>query len=310
MIRALRLTLIFALWTGLLVEVNAQGTARGGLLRDYYPSFCRAARYPEPGCEFVIFRDGTQSTLITLPFRLEFLAYARSGKAVYTLSTSTNPICVHRVDLSPVQVVPEVCPPGLATVFAFTVSADAAEVLVSGQIKGVGGVRCGVFDIRLADGETTQILRAGNCGAYNFQRSWTSLSLAPDSSRGVAVRMDQLELFENGKAGTLSIAVGIVRAAWSPDGRWIAALDRHGKTRLIDATDFKVKRTLGETEAEWSPDSRYLLSVKECPFPLAVNGVGTIRAIDIDNGNATEIRSSRCQVDNGSAGWVKVLPHG
>jgi hypothetical protein len=137
-----------------------------------------------------------------------------------------------------------------------------------------------------------------------------SLSLAPDSSEGVAVRGNRLQLFQINGTATRDIAEGIVKASWSPDGRWIAAIDAHGKTQLIDTTDFKKKRTLDESEVQWSPDSRYLLRIQPCSSPVAVNGAGTVQALDISTGKTTIVESSRCLVDNGSTGWVsrEVVP--
>ena len=289
---------------------EAQQAPLRGLPGGYYPSFCRPAPYPTPSCELVIFRDGQPQASMELPFRLEFLAYARNGTALYTLSAIKKPPCVDRVEFSPVRITPLVCPAGVAAVFAFTVSSDETRLFVSGQIKGDNGVRCGVFETRFADGSTRQVLDAGDCRTYNFEHSWTSLSLSPDSSQGIAVRADRLELFQISHANTRVIADGIEEASWSPDGQWIAALDVHGKTQLIDSVDFKRKRTLIESVVQWSPDSRYLLRIKPCSPPVAVNGVGTVQALDIATGKSLTIESSRCTVDNGSTGWLSrsVLP--
>jgi len=225
-----RLAIIFVLWAPLLVKVDAARKIPDGLLREYYPSFCQSAASPAPSCKFVIFREGRQTTSIVLPFHLEWLAYSRNDRVLYTLSPSTKPVCVDRVDLNPVQLTTAVCPAGLTAVFAFAVSADAAQALISGQIKENGNVRCGVFEIRIADGEVRQVLSAEDCRTYNYERSWTSLSFAHDSSRALALRMNRLELFEIGKVGTRSIAAEVRMAEWSSDGRWIAAIDRHDKT--------------------------------------------------------------------------------
>jgi hypothetical protein len=284
---------------------GAQRTPPPRLLAGYFPWFCRPAVYPTPSCELVIFREDERRTSVNLPFLLEFLAYASNGTVLYALSASEKPICVSRVELNPVRVTRLVCPVGLAVVFAFTVSSDQTRVLVSGQIKIDNAVRCGIIEMRLADGATKQVLDAGNCRAYNFEHSWTSLSLSPDSYQGIAVRGERLELFQASGGATRSIiANGIEKASWSPDGRWIAALDAHGRTQLIDASDLKIHRTLVGSEVEWSPDSRYLLRIKPCASPAAVNGVGTVQAVDIATGKSLTISSSRCSVDNGSTGWL------
>lgn len=303
--------MIFALPGIICIKTEAQLPSPSGLLTSYYPAFCRPAVYPTPSCELVIFRQGEQRDSIELPLRLEFLDFARSGTSLYALSGSRKPFCVDRIEINPVRVTRTVCPAGLTVVFAITVSGDEARLLVSGEVKTNGSIRCGIFEILLADGTTSQILNADDCASYTFDHSWTSLSLSPDSFRGIAVRRNRLELFQLDNTGTRVIAEGIAKASWSPDGRWIAALDVNGRTRLIDIGDFKKRRTLMESEVRWSPDSRYLLRVKPCAFPIAVNGVGTLQALDIATGKSVTIESSRCSVDNGSVGWVSIAfaPH-
>ena len=71
------------------------------------------------------------------------------------------------------------------------------------------------------------------------------------------------------------------------------------------------RRSLGHAASirpEWSPDSRYLLlwkySLFRCGFFIDVDGPATLEFLDIETGNRLEIRSSRCQLELGSAGWL------
>jgi len=139
---------------------------------------------------------------------------------------------------------------------------------------------------------------------------WRRLRLSPSGRQAVAIRHDQLELIDIDTRTTRLIGDGFLKASWSPDGRWIAALNRHGKTVLMDTSDFKTRRTLAESEVEWSPDSRYLLRVKGCFFPIASNGVGTVQALDVNTGQTVTIESSKCKVDSTGVGWVSrsVMP--
>jgi len=85
----------------------------------------------------------------------------------------------------------------------------------------------------------------------------------------------------------------------------IAAVKEHGGTNLIDTSDFKRKRAIAGYDVQWSPDSRYLLRVKECPFPIAVNGVGTLEVVDISTGRGVAVSGSKCAVDFfGTIGWL------
>jgi hypothetical protein len=285
------------------VEVDAQPVQVHGLLSDYYPAFCSAAAYPTPRCSLVIFREDKRHSSIDLPLRLEFSAYNQRGTAIYSLNTITKPTCLHKIELNPVRATSLTCPPGLSAVYGFAVSVNEDRLLVSGQIKEGSGNRCGVFEIRLPEGATKHVL-GEDCTSYRFEDSWTSLSLSPDTEQAVAVRRDRLELVRIADGISRVVAEGISKAAWSPDGRWIAALDVHGRTELFDTKDFKRERTLAESEVQWSPDSRYLLRIKSCLFPIAVNGVGTVQALDVATGKIVTIESSRCMVDAGSTGWV------
>jgi hypothetical protein len=96
-----------------------------------------------------------------------------------------------------------------------------------------------------------------------------------------------------------------VKAAWSPDGRWIAALQDNGsemRTVLMDTSSFVERRILGESNVECPPDSRYLLAAKDdnhCAYNL-----GTLEAMDVETGKRTTIDSSRCKVTEVTTMWV------
>jgi hypothetical protein len=286
-------------------EVSAQHARPHGLLDDYYPAFCHPALYPSPSCRLVVFRENKRQASVVVPLRLELFAYAAEGGAIYSLSVLKPPACLYRIELNPVGVMPLTCPPGLAAAFNFAVSRSGDRLLLSGQFRDGGGSRCGVFEIRLPGGTAArQVLDAEDCGSYKFGNSWRSLSLAPDGGRAVAVRRNELELIQVALGTSSKIAEGILKAAWSPDGRWIAALGVHGGTELIDTTDFRSRRALADSEVQWSPDSRYLLRIKKCLFPIATNGVGTVQALEVATGNSVTIESSRCAVEDDSTGWV------
>jgi hypothetical protein len=276
------------------------------LLHDYYPAFCRAAAYPSANFRLVIFPPARQQVSIEVPLRLELFAFAPNGTALYSLeSAAKNAVspCAQRVELSPVRITRLACLAGLGVAFSFAVSASEDRLLVSGRIMGATGARCGVFETRLPEAVTRQVL-AEACPSYDFGNSWGSLSLSPGADEAVAVRRGDLELIDVSGATTRVIAHGILEASWSPDGRWIAAHRARGGTELIDSRDPSKRRRLAESEARWSPDSRYLLRVKGCRFPAAVNGVGTVLAVDVETNKQVTIESSRCTVDSGATGWV------
>ena len=100
------------------------------------------------------------------------------------------------------------------------------------------------------------------------------------------------------------------REAWSPNGRWIAAIhDTGGREEivLIDGSNTSRRRILASTEDGifyWSPDSKYLLISRSellCgPFTM----YGSLQTVDIETGKRMRIASSHCRVLTNTTGWM------
>jgi hypothetical protein len=99
------------------------------------------------------------------------------------------------------------------------------------------------------------------------------------------------------------------RATWSPDGKWIAAIEwKRKRLILLDANDFSHRRDLGSTvSAAWSPDSRYLLTWKwhflKCGIGIDVEPPASLEVLEVASGKRSLIRSSQCQLIAGPIGW-------
>jgi hypothetical protein len=295
---------------GLLVAAKFQGVAQPtesyAAPQEYYPAFYRPAAYPKAEFTMVIFPRDRKQTSIEVPFFLELSAYASGGTAMYALASRGSPVCLQKIEFTPIRVTRVACPTGLNAALNFAVSASEDRLLVSGRIQGDTGAHCGVFEVGLPGGKTRQVVAAESCESYSYKNSWTNLSLSPRGDEALAVRGEVLELIDVKRGTTRAIARGILVASWSPDGRWIAAAREHGGTNLIDVIDFKTKRTLTGYDVQWSPDSRYLLRVKQCSFPIAVNGVGTLEVVDISTSKGVAIAGSKCAVDFfGNIGWIR-----
>jgi hypothetical protein len=115
-----------------------------------------------------------------------------------------------------------------------------------------------------------------------------------------------VELIDIVRGTTKPLGDEFFLAAWSPDGRWLAALENgeNGRTVLMDAATLSRQRVLEHSELDWSPDSRYLLGTKRHDGCGRYEG-GTLEAIDVENGERTTIASSKCQVDQATTGWVR-----
>src|SRR5947209_7753221 len=272
---------------------------RTGLGRDYFPALSRPANYPAAKFELFVYPLDKQGVSVQIPFRLETLTYAPDGTALYTSSTTRDQTCIQRVEFHPYRTIQVVCLPALRSVYSMDISVTADMVLVSGVVRNGAKPRWGLFTRQLPEGRMRTVLESPGCRASgdNYVGARLSVSLSPDAARAIAIHNDELELIDIESGTVRSLGEGLRKAAWSPDGRWIAALRRRGsKTLLMDTSNFTQDRYLDESEAQWSPDSRYLLRIKPCPFPIASNGVGTIEALDVVTGKSTAFESSRCSI--------------
>jgi hypothetical protein len=223
--------------------------------------------------------------------------------------------CLYKIQFSPMRTTAVSCLAGLDFQSA-TVSAAEDKLVFSGRYGPVGNRTCGVFEVPLSGGEVRPIFIV-ECPLSH--QPWESLSLSPDGKRAVAIYSkglarpqpflpNSMVVIQLDSGRTKSLGAPFEKAAWSPDGRFIAAIagGRGSRTQLFDASSLAKVKTLPNSEAEWSPDSKYLLRVKPC----ASGEDGTFEALSVDNGAAVPIKSSRCMVYNISTGWVSnsILP--
>jgi hypothetical protein len=155
-----------------------------------------------------------------------------------------------------------------------------------------------LFGLSLSDGKPREITLPAD------PHPWMDVSLCPDNERAVATHNGRVELIDIVHGTVEPLGDELFMAAWSPDGKWLAAVEKgeHGRTILMEAKSLARRRILGPSELAWSPDSHYLLGMKQhgrCgPY------YGTLEAIDVETGGRTTIKSSECQVNQTTTGWV------
>jgi hypothetical protein len=182
-------------------------------------------------------------------------------------------------------------------VYSFAVSSHEDRILFSGADPQMDDA-FGLFELTQPEGKVRKILPQPD---KRPQSQWMNLSLSADSERAVGTHQGRVELIEIRNGSTQPLGAGLFMAAWSPNGKWLAAVEKGqgGRTILMDAKTLIRQRTLGPSELDWSPDSRYILTVEACgPYS------GTFNAVSVETGERTVIESSRCRVNQATTGWV------
>ncbi len=254
-----------------------------------------------------VFPVNGPSFTLALPFQLGRFAASPDGKSLYGqrfFDPSGPNTGLYKIEFSPPRATRLAGSKGLT--LASSIAASSTKIVVSAAYLTDGGPvsRCGLYELMLSSGDVHEIVSNSDSDC-KYISSWTSISLSPDSRRIVAVRKHRLELIDAETKVVQSLGDGFYDAAWSPDGRWIAALGDNGDhTVLIDALTLTKRKTLPPSEIIWSPDSGALLASRlrlRCPPDF-----GTLELIDIESGKTSIIRSSNCQISMLVFGWINV----
>lgn len=237
-----------------------------------------------------------------MPFQPGPYAYSPDGKAIYATNFAEMGFnsdgtakrrSLFRIELFPMHVIPVY---GLEAIGIadLAISDHGDKIAVSGGMHG----SCGIFELNPPNQDMKRVGRLA-C-ATSPVGIWFYLSLSPDGQKIVAQRNHHVDLIDLRSGSIAELGEGLILAAWSPDGKWIAAKDESDKTILMDAVTLKQQKILGPTDLEWSPDSRYLLASKG----NVLCGYGrTLEIVGVATGARQEIKSSRCLV-GGKTGWI------
>jgi WD40 repeat protein len=240
---------------------------------------------------------------IALPFPLGAFAYGPDGYAIYATSlfdpSQPRKQGIFKIEFDPIRV--NVIPGSVGFgVDALAVPAREDAIFIAG---GRRDQPCGIFELDLNDGHVRTIVQDPGCNPLNPSSHWSELSLSPDEKHAIALRDHHLFMIDLKEGKTASLPDGLILGAWSPDGRWLASI-RSGsdETILMDATTLKAKKVIEATDLVWSPDSCYLLATTR--HLSCGPEAGTLAMVDVNSGKRLEIRSSNCQIDRNTLGWV------
>lgn len=296
-------------------------TGDGKASSPYAPAFYNGTLGEPP--QLVVFPPAGKQVVIplALPSLLRFMAFTPDGRTIFaTINTTATPRTpghpgrlgpprLIRIDLLPVRVTTVADLVGLGDVLGMVLAPRQDKILFLGA-GWKGNMDCDLFQIDPSGGEFKMLLPNFGCRLGGISPDGSKMKIRDDFSLGLAV-------IDLATGDTVQLGSRLWKAAWSPDGKWIAALHedppgeqplpRPSKTIRIDARDFSKQRDMGgedDTDVVWSPDSKYLLYSESQPF--CSHGV-TLFTMDIESGKREIVKESKCKV-NGSRriGWVSL----
>jgi len=253
---------------------------------------------------------------IHLPFQAHGVQFSPDGRFLYAMEGRARAEAPQslpgllKVEFDPIRI--KVLPGSDSLrIDSYLVSHDGSKIVIVGSHIGDPKPTCGVFELSLPSGDIRQALQACPHG--------DQLSLSRDRNRILAnighplERNTGMELIDLAKGTSTQIYKDWWQGAWSPDGKWIAAMtrDKHSRLVLLDPNDFSRRRDLGRGGdfPEWSPDSRYIQLWKKpwsnglfCSF-LSEPIPWTVDTVDVQTGRRKTIPSFRC-FSGGAVGWA------
>jgi hypothetical protein len=261
-----------------------------------------------------VFPFDRESFSIAVPLTLGRIAFSLDGTTMFAPAVpdpaGQNGRRIVKIELSTLRITTVPGSSMTSTVTALAVSRTGDKIVYRGGWGDVGSRTCGLFDLDIASGRIRAVLETSDCSGVS-NRTWVSLS--PDDRQVVTSVDGVLQIVSLQDGTTQPIGRGLVHGAWSPDGRWIAAIElgQAGlcKAILIDPSSPSRRRDLGGVEDEplvWSPDSDYILhSIGGSDCPATNREARSLDRMDVATGKRSIIKSSVCKVIAGSEiGWI------
>jgi hypothetical protein len=279
----------------------------------------RVATYASDGfgvnSRLVIFPSDRKEFSIPFPLALGYIVYGASGQSLYAnafkrigAKTITPLPGLFKIELNPVRVNAILGLGVFDGIDRFAVSRREDKILFAGSRSEAGVRTCGIFELNLPDGSLRPVIQTTDCRAGY---PWRVFDISPSALKALISADRRLALLDliDGKVTPLGSELWV--GAYSPDGKWIAALELgppgRSRTILLDPEDFSRRRDLGgsnDDEVVWSPDSRFLLHAVYRPACPSQNALA-LETLDIETGKRFTLKNSICNVGSGrDMGWV------
>ena len=212
--------------------------------------------------ELRVFSPDGKEVGIPIPLALNNVVFGASGNALYGTSQKTDLL---KIELNPVRIVRLPGFESFAWMDRFAVSRNEDKILLMGGRDR--GRSSGIFEVSLPDGKLRVVLETATTGF-----PWRIGDLAPGAEEALIELMripGGLALLDVASGAITPLGNELWEGSYSPDGRWLAALDRStpgraSKRVLIDRKDWSRRRDLGRRVSQliWSPDSQLLLGAE------------------------------------------------
>lgn len=244
---------------------------------------------------------------IPLDARLRRLAFSADGKVIYEEldDNGSGKPGITKIDIDTRRESPVAGSIGFEPFNSLAASPAGDKLYISGGYSKDGAQRlCGLFALTLATGEVRRIAEKSTC---DYVSSWVNLGASPDGTQIIAYADHELERISSDGGAIDRLGRAFEEAVWSPDGRWLAAVDAavDYKVRILDARSMKELKLVGSMagpEVAWSPDSRHLLGFKRHDLCGPYNY--TLEIVDVETGVGSTVWSSWCKVNRATIGWV------
>ena len=273
--------------------------------RRYAAAYYRSGVPGRGGQSIEVFPLSGNSFGIPLPFVLGRVAYSPMGDSLYgevggNVSAGSR---IVRIQFDPTRVTGVSESAGIGALHSMAIT-SAGVIIFSGSEDFGGGRSCGIFSIDPSTHMVRKVLDDAGTGC-RYASAWLGISVSPDGRRAAAVRGGDLAVIDLVSGSSESLGGGFREADWSPDGKWIAAVVQGSREEgvLFDASTLARLRVLRLSGAKWSPDSKVLLGLTShgCgSMPYA----GTLEMVELASGTATQLSSSKCQVNQATIGWI------
>jgi hypothetical protein len=225
------------------------------------------------------------------------------GKAIYFQKAFSPEAGITRVEFNPARSIIVPGSVGIGTISSFIESAQTGRIFVSARTPD-GMLQCGDFEIDPNEGvfRELQVGASPDCGG----------SVSPDGKRDLRIKRElhapsgQLILRELATGTEKVVGKGYSTAAWSPDGRQIAAILESKSIVLMDTNSPSKKRKLGSGDGPliWSPDSKWLALPKSEFSCLLTLYFESLQVLDVETGKRRKVPSSHCELINYGVAWV------